>query len=52
MDVYSNDFNKTVFSWSVSLRYQLVNRYDVSNGSSFFTYQCVGAETSEKGLSY
>ena len=42
MDAYSNDFKKTVLSWSVLLRHQLVYRYDpydVSNWSSFFTYQ-------------
>ena len=36
MDAYSNEFKKTVLSWSVSLRYHLGYRYDVSNWSSFF----------------
>ena len=35
MDAYSNDFKKTVLSWLVSLRYQLVYRYDISDWSSF-----------------
>ena len=36
MDTYCNDFKKTVSRWSVSLRYQLVHRYNVSNWSGFF----------------
>ena len=34
-DAYSNDFKRTVLSWSVLLKYQLEHRYDVSNWSSF-----------------
>ena len=52
MDAYSNDFKKIVLSWSVSLRYQLVYRYGVSNWLSVFTYQRDIAETSQIGPSY
>ena len=52
MDAYSNDLKKTVLSWSVSLRYQLLHRYDVSNWSSFFTYQRDIPEMSQIGPSY
>ena len=52
MDAYPNDFKKIVLSWSVSLRYQLVYRYGVSNCLSVFTYQEAIAETSQIEPSY
>ena len=52
MDAYSNDFKKTVLSWSFSLMYQLVYRYGISHWSSFFTYQLDIAETSQIGPFY
>ena len=36
MGAYFNDIKKTVLIWSVSLRYQLGHRYDVSNWSDFY----------------
>ena len=39
-----------VLSWSVSRRYQLVRRYDVSNWSVLFTYQGDVTKTSQIGL--
>ena len=39
-----------VLSWSVSLRYQLVPHYDVSNRSVLFTYQWNITKTSQIGL--
>ena len=49
MDAYSNDFKKTVLSWSVTLSYQLVHHEifyvqvrhcrNVSNRSILLTYQ-------------
>ena len=41
-----------MLGWSVSLRNQLVHRYDVSNWSVLFTYQWDVAKTSQIGPSY
>ena len=39
-----------MLNWSVSLRYQLVRRYDVSNWSVLFTHQLDVTQTSQIGL--
>ena len=41
-----------VLSWSVSLKYQLVRRYDVSNRLVLFTYQWDVAKTPQSGPLY